>query len=112
MHPALRYTVSLGVGLVVAVLTLEFAASDHLVTLSLVPLYGAVTSMILAHRQRWLSLSRGSPNRSARKRGATIAGVGAFTGSLLLQTSVPAGLAGYGLMLLGMAGGVAEVDGL
>jgi hypothetical protein len=111
MHPAVRYSISLGVGLTVAVLAVELATTDHLITLSLVPLYGATTSMILAHRRRWLSLSQGSSSRSARKRGATIGGIGAFTGSLLLQASVPAGLAGFGLMLLGMAGVISDFDG-
>jgi hypothetical protein len=112
MHPALRYTISLGVGLIVTVLAVELATTDHLITLSLVPLYGATTSMTLAHRQHWLSLSQGSSNRSTRRRGATIGGVGAFTGSLLLQASVPAGLAGFGLMLLGMAGAIGDFDEL
>lgn len=108
MRPALRYSTSLGVGLVVTIPVAVFATTDHLITISLVPLYGVITSLILAHRQQWLSLSRNS--RSARKRAATIAGVGAFTGSLLLQASVPAGIAGFGLMLLGMSGTVADVD--
>jgi len=112
MRPALRYTISLSVGLIVTILAAELATADHLITLSLVPLYGATTSMILAHRQQWLSLSHGSSNRSARKRGATIGGIGAFTGSLLLQASVPAGLAGFGLMLLGMAGAIGDFDEL
>ena len=110
MRPALRYIIAVGVGLIVTVLAAEFATTDHLITLSLVPLYSALTSMILAHKQQWLSLSRGSPTRSARKRGAIIGGVGAFTGSLLLQASIPAGLAGYGLMILGMAGTIAEFN--
>lgn len=107
VRPALRYTLSIGVG---SVITLQFAATDHLVALSLLPLYGTVTSMILAHNQRWRHLSRGDPDWSASKRGATVAGVGAFAGSLLLQSSVPAGVAGYRLMLLGMTGGIAEID--
>jgi hypothetical protein len=112
MHPALRYTVSLGVGLIVTIFAVKLATTDHLITLSLVPLYGATTSMIIAHRQQWLSLSQNSSNRSARKREATIGGLGAFTGSLLLQASVPAGLAGFGLMLLGMAGAIGDFDEL
>jgi hypothetical protein len=110
MHPALRYTVSLGIGLIVTVLAAKLATTDHLITLSLVPLYGATTSMITV--QQWLSLSQGSSNRSTRRRGATIGGIGAFTGSLLLQASVPAGLAGFGLMLLGMAGAIGDFDEL
>ncbi|RLM34424.1 hypothetical protein DVK01_11990 [Haloarcula sp. Atlit-120R] len=110
MRPFLRYTISVGVGLAVTALAVQFATADHLIMLSLLPLYGAVTSMILAHKQQWVSLSRRNPTRSTRKLGAIIGGLGAFTGSLLLQTSVPAGLAGYGLMLLGMAGAIADLD--
>jgi hypothetical protein len=112
MRSALRYTISLGVGLILTLLAVELATTDHLIALSLVPLYGATTSMILAYRQQWLSLSQGGSNRSARKRGATVGGIGAFTGSLLLQASVPAGLAGFGLMLLGMAGAIGEFNEL
>jgi hypothetical protein len=106
MRPALRYIISLAVGLVVTVLAAEFATSDHLIMVSLLPLYSAVTSMLLAHKQQWLSLSRGEPTRSAR---GIIGGLGAFTGSLLLQASILAGLAGYGLMLLGMAGAIGDM---
>jgi hypothetical protein len=110
MRSIIRYSISLGVGLIVTVLAAELATTDHLIVLSLVPLYGAATSMLLAHKRRWLSLSRGSSSRSAKKRGATIGGVGAFTGSLLLRASIPVGLAGYGLLILGMAGAIADMD--
>ena len=112
MRPALRYVSSLGVGAVVTALAAEFSTTDHLLLVSLLPLYVSVTSMILAHKQQWVSMSRDSSDWSARKRGATIGGLGAFTGSLLLQASVPAGVAGLGLLLLGMAGVVADVDEL
>ncbi|MHC3381870.1 hypothetical protein [Haloarcula sp. H-GB5] len=109
MRTALRYTISLTVGLVVTVLAAEFATSDYLIMFSLLPLYGAVTSMLLAHKQQRLALSRGESTRSTRKRGAIIGGLGAFTGCLLLQASIPAGFAGYGLMLLGMAGAIGDM---
>ena len=109
MRPALRYTIAVGVGLIVTVIAAELATTDHLLVLSLVPLYTALTSMILAHKKRWLR-SMKNPAWSARKRGGIIGGVGAFTGSLLLQASIPAGLAGYGLMVLGLAGGIAEFN--
>ncbi|WP_283402504.1 hypothetical protein [Halorubrum sp. DM2] len=112
MRPALRYAISIGVGLVVSALTWEFTTTDRLITFSLLPLYGVVTSMILAYKQQWLSISRRNTNWSARKRAAVIGGVGAFTGSLLLQSSVPVGVAGYGLLILGMAGAIAEVERL
>ena len=109
MRPALRYIIAVGVGLIVTVITAEFATTDHLLMLALVPLYTALTSMILAHKEYWLRSSK-NPTRSARKRGGIIGGVGAFTGSLLLQASIPAGLAGLGLLILGMAGGIAEFN--
>ena len=109
MRPALRYTIAVGVGLIVTVLAAEFATTDYLLILSLFPLYTALTSMILAHKDQWLHSPK-NPSWSARKRGAIIAGVGAFTGSLLLQTSIPAGLAGLGLMFLGAAEGIAFND--
>ena len=112
MHSALRYAISTGVGLAVTALTWMFATEDHLITFSLFPLYGVVTSMILAHKRQWLSVSRRNTDWSARKRGAVIGGIGAFTGSLLLQSSVPVGVAGYGLLILGMAGAIAEVERL
>ena len=107
MRPALRYSISLGVGLSIATSVGLFATTDHLLTISLVPLYGVVTSLVLAHRQQYLSPSRNG--RSARKRAGIVAGVGAVTGSLLLQASVPAGIAGFGLMLLGMSRTMADV---
>jgi hypothetical protein len=107
MRPALRYSISLGVGLVIATSVGSFATTDHLLTISLVPLYGVVTSLVLAHRQQYLSPSR--DGRSARKRAGIVAGVGAVTGSLLLQASIPAGIAGFGLLLLGMSGTMADV---
>lgn len=107
MRPALRYSILLGVGLTIATSVALFATTDHLLTMSLVPLYGVVTSLVLAHRQQYLSPSR--DGRSARRRAGIVAGVGALTGSLLLQASVPAGIAGFGLMLLGMSGTMADV---
>jgi len=59
----------IGVGLVVTVLTVQFTTTDHLISLSLFPLYSVLTSSILAHRQQWLSLFRGDSNRSTRKEG-------------------------------------------
>jgi hypothetical protein len=86
------------------------ATTDHLVVISLFPLYGTVSSMMIAHRQAFFSLNRGAT--PARKRGAIVGGVGALTGGFLLQTSIPAGTAGIGLMLLGVAATVADFDDL
>jgi hypothetical protein len=66
--------------------------------------------MMIAHRRTFISLSRDAA--PARKRGAIVGGVGAFTGGFLLQTSIPAGVAGFGLMFLGMATTVADFDEL
>ena len=67
-----------------------------------------VVVVVITHRKTWLSLS--SDGTSARKRGAIIGGLGAFTGSLLLQASIPAGVAGLGLLFLGTAGTIADFD--
>jgi hypothetical protein len=66
--------------------------------------------MLIEHRRTFISLSRGAA--PARKRGAIVGGVGALTGGFLLQTSIPAGAAGFGLMFLGMATTVADLDEL
>lgn len=110
MRPALRYAISLLVGLTVTGSVAEFAGTDHLITISLLPLYVAVSSFMLAHRQAFVTLSRDAT--PARKRGAIIGGVGAFTGGFLLQESIPAGVAGFGLMFLGMASVIADFDEL
>jgi hypothetical protein len=110
MRRALRYAVSLFVGLLITASVAEFAVTDHLLTISLFPLYVVVSSMMIAHRRKLISLSREAA--PARKRGAIVGGVGAFTGGFLLQSSIPAGAAGFGLMFLGMATTVADLDEL
>jgi len=60
MRRALRYAVSLFVGLLVTASVAEFSATDHLLTISLFPLYVAVSSMI-AHRRTLISLSLVTP---------------------------------------------------
>jgi hypothetical protein len=107
MRPALRYSISLIVGLIIATSVALFATTDHLLPISLIPLYGVVTSLVLIHRQQYLSPSRNG--RSARKQAGIVAGVGAFTGSLLLQASIPARIGGFGLMLLGISGTMTDV---
>ena len=106
MRPALRYALSLFVGVTVAVCVVEFAATDHLLAVALLPLYASVTSMTIAHRRTVLALSRDGPG--GRKRNAVIGGTGALTLSMLLETSVPTGLAGIGLLVLGMVGTAAD----
>ena len=106
MRPALRYALSLFVGVIVAVSVVEFAATDRLLAVALLPLYASVTSMTIAHRQTLRSLSRDGP--AGRKRNAVIGGIGGITVSMLLHTSVPIGLAGIGLLVLGMVGTVAD----
>lgn len=108
MRPALRYAVSFFVGLVVTVSVAEFDTTDHLVTISILPLYVTVSSIMIAHRQTFVSLSRDAA--PARRRGALVGGVGALALGSLLQTSIPAGTAGVGLMLLGIATTVADID--
>lgn len=106
MHLALRYALSTAVGLAVTILVGELATGDWLITLSLLPLFAAATSMIIAHRQRWTQ----SNDELSPKAGAAIGGVGAFVGGALIRTSIPAAAAGFGLLLLGMAAGIATVN--
>lgn len=110
MRPALRYITSLCIGLIVALSVWVSATTDRLIVVSLFPLYGAVSSMMIAHRQAFLSLNRGAA--PARKRGVIVGSVGALTGGVLLHTSIPAGAAGVGLMLLGAITSVADFDDL
>lgn len=110
MRLALRYAISLGIGLTVTLSVAEVATADRLLILTLLPLYGTVSSMMIAHFETWRSLSRDGP--PARRRGAIVGGVGAFVGGFLLQTSIPVGAAGFGLMFLGMAATIADFDEL
>ena len=110
MRPALRYAVSLFIGLLVTLTVAEYDTTAHLLTISLLPLYVTVSSMMIAHRQTLVSLSRDAA--PARKRGAVVGGVSAFTLGFLLQASISAGIAGIGLMLLGIATTVADIDDL
>ncbi|MFB6163485.1 MAG: hypothetical protein ABEJ86_08640, partial [Halococcoides sp.] len=81
MNSVIRYALSLGVGLIVTVAVATIASTDDLIILSLFPLYVTASSMIIAHRQTLISLTRQTPSR---KRGAIVGGVSAFTGGLLL----------------------------
>ena len=108
MRRALRYIASLCVGLIIAVSVGVSATADRLIVISLFPLYGTVSSMLIAHRQAFSSLNRDAA--PARKRSAIAGSVAAFTSVLLLEASIPAGTAGIGLMLLGVATTVADVD--
>jgi hypothetical protein len=106
MRLALRYAVSIAVGLAVTIPVGEWATGDWLVTVSLLPLFAAATSLIIAHRRRW---ARSNGELSPRA-GAAVGGAGAFTGGALIRTSPPAAAAGFGLLLLGMAAGIAVSD--
>ena len=104
----LRHAVSVLIGLAVTMVVAQVATTGHLLTVSLLPLYTAVSAMFVAHRDAIPQLS--SNGATARKRGAVGGGVGAFTLGFLFQASIPAGVAGFGLMLLGMTLVVGDVD--
>ncbi|OTF03044.1 hypothetical protein [Halorubrum sp. SD612] len=110
MNRALRYGVSLIVGLSVAGLVTRFFPGDPFVTAAIFPLYAAATSLVVAHRKAWRETSRGDPDRLARFRGAMGGGIGAFTASVIAEISLPAGVAALGLMVFGMALGIAELE--
>jgi hypothetical protein len=111
MRPTLRYFVSIFIGLIVTVSVAKFATTDHLLTISLFPLYAAVSSMVIVHWQAYFALFRGDDtSASQRKRSGVVGGVVAWTGTLLAQISLLACVAGFGLLLLGMIVVVAECD--
>lgn len=113
MRRSVRYTISaiVGIAVSIAVSMLAQGESSHsLVILSLPVVYGVVTSLLLAHKQRYIEIHSIQQRTSGSKLGGIGGGTGALVGSLLLQVSIPVGVAGFGLMLLGMAVTVASVD--
>jgi hypothetical protein len=113
MHRSVRYTISVIVGIAVSIAVSMLAqgeSSHSLVILSLPVVYGVVTSLLLAHKQRYIEIHSSQQRASGSKLGGIGGGTGALAGSLLLQVSIPVGVAGFGLMLLGMAVTVASVD--
>lgn len=108
MRFGLRHVVSTLIGLAVTMAVAQVATTGHLLTFSLLPLYAVVSAMLVAHRDVIHQIS--SDGATARKRGAIGGGVGAFTLGFLLQASIPAGVAGFGLMLLGMTLVIGDVD--
>ena len=113
MHRSVRYTISVIVGIAVSIAVSMLAqgeSSHSLVILSLPVVYGVVTSLLLAHKQRYIEIHSSQQRASESKLGGIGGGTGALVGSLLLQVSIPVGVAGFGLMLLGMAVTVASVD--
>jgi len=50
MRSALRYVASLCVGLIVTLSVWVSATTDRVIVVSLFPLYGTVSSMMIAHR--------------------------------------------------------------
>ena len=113
MRRSVRYIISTIVGIAVTIAVSMFAqgeSSHSLVILSLPVVYGVVTSLLLAHKQQYIELHSSQQRTSGSKLGGIGGGTGALVGSLLLQVSIPVGVAGFGLMLLGMAVTVASVD--
>ena len=113
MRRYVRYIIStiVGIAVSIAVSMLAQGESSHsLVILSLPVVYGVVTSLLLAHKQRYIEIHSSQQRASGSKLGGIGGGTGALAGSLLLQVSIPVGVAGFGLMLLGMAVTVASVD--
>ena len=113
MRRSVRYIISTIVGIAVTIAVSMFGqgeSSHSLVILSLPVVYGVVTSLLLAHKQQYIELHSSQQRASGSKLGGIGGGTGALVGSLLLQVSIPVGVAGFGLMLLGMAVTVASVD--
>jgi len=108
MRLPLQHPLSVSIGLTVTVAVAQVATTGHLLTFSLLPMYTAVSAMLVARRDAMRQIS--SDGATARNRGAIGGGVGAFTLGFLLETSIPAGVSGFGLMLLGMELVVGDVD--
>lgn len=113
MRRSVRYTISTIVGsaVTIAVSMLAQGESSHsLVILSLSVVYGAVTSLLIAHKQQYIEIHSTQQRTSGSNLGGIGGGTGALVGSLLLQVSIPVGVAGFGLMLLEITVTVANVD--
>lgn len=90
MPSALRYAVSVAVGSVVTGSVAVATTANTLITVSLFPLYAIVTSLIVVHRQEWLTRSRG--DSAGSRAGAAIGGAGAFAGGRYFKRRFPPGL--------------------
>ncbi|WP_049906138.1 hypothetical protein [Halorubrum tebenquichense] len=110
MNRALRYGVALTVGLSVTGLVVRYFPGDPFVTAAIFPLYVATTSLAVAHWQTWRETSRDDPSRRSRYRSAVSVGIGTFTINVIANISPSAGVAALGLMVFGMAFGIAELD--
>lgn len=103
MRRSLRYALALLVGLTVGGGVFLTTREDVQVTFALPILYGVTTSLAIAHRDTLLGTSL--PERSERKSriiGVLSAGVGSLTVALLVRVSLPAAVAGIGLMAFGV----------
>jgi hypothetical protein len=100
VNRALRYAVSGAVGLAVAAAVLAVSDGDELLVVTLPIVYGATTSYTLNHWRSMLELSV-EDDDPPRLTSAAVGGIGALVLGLLLQTSVPAGVAAIGLYAFG-----------
>ncbi|AEH38763.1 hypothetical protein [Halopiger xanaduensis] len=111
MRPLLRYVLSLVVGVGVTAVTVQVTGTTDPIVWSLLPLYAAATALVVGHADGWARLLRAGRNRGGgQKLGAIGGGVGALTFSLLFSVSIPAGVAGVGLLLFGQALTVADYE--
>jgi hypothetical protein len=82
MRLALRHAVSVSTGLIVMMTVARAAATGHLLTFSLLPLYTTVIAMLIARRDAMRPVS--SDRTKARKRG-TIGAVSAHSIRLFIR---------------------------
>ena len=109
MNRVTRYVVSIGVGLSVTAFTLWASGAEGLLFLAVFPLYTTTTAFMLSHTSEWSrTLRMRQKDFASRIRGATIAGVTAFSISLLLDVSIAVGITGIGLMLFSLSVGIVE----
>lgn len=113
MRRSVCYIVAALVGLSITAVTVWFSRSDSILAWAILPLYTVSTGYILVQKDHWVRLfTTGRDRQSSRLRGAIGGGVAALTLSLLLQISIPAGVAGIGLLIFGQALLVADYDQL
>ncbi|SDR35812.1 hypothetical protein [Natronobacterium texcoconense] len=109
MRRLTRYAISVVVGLAVTVPVLLVGYDSPTILLA-IPLVYATTTAIAHWDALPTSLFGSRESRAGWKMGAIAGGVSAFVCIGLLQVSIPAGIAGYGLLLFGSVLTTAELD--
>lgn len=108
MRRSVRYALSVVVGLGVMALTILVDSGGIGLVVMIPFIYGTITALALDNVKLIRTLSGEGASRTV---GVLGGGIGAGTTASLFQQSLAAGIAGYGLFVLGMTLVVAEVNG-